>query len=132
MARGIYKRGNVYWIRYGGPDGKIRYESSNSYRYRDAEILLTKRKQQMLEGRHPEILKVGNHKFSDLVPEYLKWAQRQKSFTSKRAIVMKLNQQFGDFPLRKIGPLLLEKYQTQMLNQGKRPATVNRDRKSVV
>ena len=40
MAKGIYKRGNVYWIRYAGLDGKTVYESSDSEKFKDAEALL--------------------------------------------------------------------------------------------
>ena len=29
-AKGIYKRGNVYWIAYAGLDGKVIRESSKS------------------------------------------------------------------------------------------------------
>ncbi|NOY64884.1 MAG: hypothetical protein GXO97_05750 [Nitrospirae bacterium] len=41
MARGIYKRGNIWWIRYAGLDGKIVYESSGSIRFKDAEAFLS-------------------------------------------------------------------------------------------
>lgn len=30
MAKGIYKRGNIFWIRYAGLDGKTLYESTGS------------------------------------------------------------------------------------------------------
>jgi len=36
MARGIYKRGRIYWIRYAGLDGKIIFESTGSTKFRDA------------------------------------------------------------------------------------------------
>ena len=40
MAKGLFKRGNVWWIRYAGIDGRIVRESSASTRFRDAEALL--------------------------------------------------------------------------------------------
>jgi hypothetical protein len=40
MAKGIYRRGNIYWIRYAGLDGRTVYESSGSEKFRDAEALL--------------------------------------------------------------------------------------------
>jgi hypothetical protein len=43
-AKGIYKRGNIYWIRYAGLDGKIRFESGNSTSFRDAQDMLIHRK----------------------------------------------------------------------------------------
>ena len=40
MAKGkknIYKRGNVYWIRYAGSVGVIRFVSSKSSNHKEAE-----------------------------------------------------------------------------------------------
>jgi hypothetical protein len=45
VAKGIYKRGNIFWIRYAGLDGKIIYESSGSTKFKDAETLLIKHRQ---------------------------------------------------------------------------------------
>ena len=44
-GKGIYRRGNVYWIRYAGLDGRIIRESSRSDKFREAEALLIQRKQ---------------------------------------------------------------------------------------
>ncbi len=43
-TKGIYKRGNVWWIRYTGGDGKKRFESSRSALFKVAEKLLIQRK----------------------------------------------------------------------------------------
>ncbi len=51
MAKGVYKRGNVYWIRYAGLDGRMIFESSKSTKYRDAEALLYERKKAVNEGQ---------------------------------------------------------------------------------
>ena len=40
MTKGIYKRGNRYWIRYAGLDGRIAYEPSGSTKFKEAESLL--------------------------------------------------------------------------------------------
>jgi len=29
-VKGLYRRGNIWWLRYAGPDGKVRYESSRT------------------------------------------------------------------------------------------------------
>ena len=80
MAKGIYKRGNVYWIRYAGLDGRIVFESAYSEKFREAEALLIKRKQTIKEGKQPEpVKKIGNHLFKELVTEYKRWAERQRS-----------------------------------------------------
>lgn len=126
MAKGIYKRGNIYWIRYAGLDGKIVFESSHSAKFRDAEALFIKRKQAIKEGKQPEPTKrIANHTFKELVAEYLKWAERQRSFKSKVYLINQLQETFGGLPLRRFNSMLLEQYQTERLQKNK-PATVNR------
>jgi len=70
MAKGIYRRGNIYWIRYAGLDGRTVYESSGSEKFRDAEALLIQRKQSIKEGKQPEIKRIVNHTFRELSEKY--------------------------------------------------------------
>jgi hypothetical protein len=42
-AKGLYKIGNVWWIKYADPYGKIRYESSKSTSFKAAQHLLIQR-----------------------------------------------------------------------------------------
>ena len=126
MAKGIYKRGNVWWIRYAGLDGQIDYASSGSSRYKDAEALLLQRKQSIKEGKQPETKKIVNHSFNELIAEYLKWAERQRCFKSKVYLIKQLVDTFGRLPLRRFNTMLVEQYQTERLQRGNKPATVNR------
>jgi|SRR3990167_4473754 len=128
MAKGIYKRGEVYWIRYADLIGKIVFESSGSTKFKDAEALVIKRKQSVKEGKQPEIVKrIANHTFNELVSEYAKWAERQKSFRkSKIYLIKQLGETFGNIPLRRFTSMLLEQFQTAKLNMGRKPATANR------
>ena len=127
MAKGIYKRGNVYWIRYSGLDGKIVRESTGSIKFRDAEALLIQRRQAIKEGKQPELIRITkNYTFNELISEYLKWAERQMSFTSKQGFIKQLSEAFGNLPLRRFNTMLLEQYQTERLQKGNKPATINR------
>ncbi|MGQ9570711.1 MAG: tyrosine-type recombinase/integrase [Thermodesulfovibrionales bacterium] len=126
MARGIYKRGNIYWIRYAGLDGKTVFESSGSDKFREAEALLIKRKQAIKEGKQPEIKKIANHTFNELTTEYLKWAERQRSYRSKKGFVLQLVEVFGNLPLRRFNTKIIEQLQTERIQKGNKPATVNR------
>lgn len=126
MAKGIYKRGNVYWICYAGLDGKILRESSCSAKFKDAEALLIKRKQSVKEGKQPEIKRIANHIFNELTNEYLKWAERQRAFKSKVYLIRQLAENFGNLPLRRFNTRLVELYQTEKIQKGKKPATINR------
>ncbi len=128
MAKGIYKRGTVYWVRYADLTGKMVFESSGSDKFRVAEALLIKRKQAVKEGKLPEIARrIANHTFNELVSEYAKWAERQKSFRkSKIYLIKQLREAFGNIPLRCFNLMLLEQFQTAKLNMGRKPATANR------
>ncbi|MFQ5780214.1 MAG: tyrosine-type recombinase/integrase [Nitrospiria bacterium] len=125
-SKGIYKRGNVWWIRYAGLNGRIHFESSRTTSFREAEDLLVKRKREILEGREPNPVKrIGNHSFQELSEHYLTWAERQRAIRSKRGFVQQLVEVFGNCPLRGISTRLIEEFQTKRMATNK-PATVNR------
>lgn len=124
--KGIYKRGNVYWIRYAGLDGRIVRESSKSEKFKEAEDLLIKRKQGIREGKMPEIKVIKNHTFKDLAKEYRKWAERQRSYASKKFFIALLEKNFAFMPLRRFNTMMVEQFQTEEMQKGKKPATINR------
>jgi integrase len=127
MAKGIYKRGNVYWLRYAGLDGKIIRESSHSSKLKDASDLLIGRRNEIKEGKEPEIKKrIVNHTFNELAEQYKKWAERQRGFKSKTYLIDQLTGAFGSIHLRQFNSMLLEQYQTERLQKGNKPATANR------
>lgn len=126
MAKGIYKRGNVYWIRYAGLDGKTVYESSKSTKLKDAENLLIKRKHMIKEGKQPQVKKIPNIIFRELAVEYIKWAERQRAYKQKAILINQLVGIFGNYPLRHFSTKMLEQYQTERMQKGNKPATINR------
>ena len=128
MAKGIYKRSNsaFYWIRYCGLDGQMVRESAKTTKFKEAESLLLQRKQAIREGKDPVVKKIKPYLFSELAQEYAKWAERQKSFESKIYIIKQLADTFGSLPLRSFTVMLLEKYQSEILQSGRKPATANR------
>jgi integrase len=126
MAKGIYKRGNIYWIRYVGLDSRVVRESSRSTKFRNAEALLIRRRNEIKEGKQPEVKKITNHSFRELANEYVVWSQRQRGFQQKLAVIGQLLDAFGHYQLRLFTSKLLEQYQTERLKKGNKPATVNR------
>jgi len=126
-SKGIYKRGNIWWIRYAGLDGKIRFESSNSSTFRDAQDLLIQRKKEIIEGKEPiPVKRIANHSFKELSDHYLAWGEgRQKGFKTKKDHIGQLLTVFGNCPLRKFNTRLVEEWQTKRMKINK-PSTVNR------
>lgn len=127
-TKGLYKRGNIWWIRYTGPDGKKRFESSMSGSQKDAEALLIHRKNDVLQGKDPLAeKKIKEHAFTELAEHYREWAKRQRGYhTSKKYFISNLQESFGMCHVKGITVRLVEKYQSKMLAAGKLPATVNR------
>jgi len=120
-TKGIYKRGNIYWIRYADLSGKMVFESSHSTKFKDAEDLLIKQKKLIQEGKQPEIKKkIPNMTFMELAVEYCKWAERQRAYQQKVDLINQLVDTFGNYPLRYFTTRLLEQYQTDRLQKGKR------------
>ncbi len=125
-SKGLYKRGNVWWMCYVGLDGRTRRETTRTTNHREAQTLLIKRKQGVLEGKQPEVKRIKSYCFFELKEEYLKWAERQKSYKSKKGFVEQLCNEFGNLPLRNFGTRLVDQFVTKRLEQGNKPATVNR------
>ena len=129
MARGkgIYRRGSVWWVRYAGFDGRIRFESSRSTSYQAAAVLLDERRQAVKEGKDPAATKrIENHLFAELAEQYLTWAERQRSFRTKKGFIKQLVEAFGNYPLRRFTTRVVEGYQSKCSKTNKSPATVNR------
>ena len=125
--KGLYKRGNVWWLRYAGPNGRVRYESTGTSDYKEAKDILIDRRKEIKDGKDPiPVKRMPNYAFRELAEPYLEWAERQKGFRSKKAIVQILVGYFGNVPLRHFNPRIIEAYQTRMLSEAKAPATCNR------
>jgi len=107
--------------------GKIIRESAKTTNFKEAETELINRKKAVRDGKEPEpIKKIPNYTFSQLADEYIKWCERQRSFRSKKGFILQLVDVFGNIPLRNINTKLLEQFQTDRINKGNKPATVNR------
>ncbi|MGR3219492.1 MAG: tyrosine-type recombinase/integrase [Candidatus Anammoxibacter sp.] len=124
-TKGVYKRGKVWWLCYQDQFGIMHFESSNSHSKKEAEDLLVCRRNEVLEGKVPEVKRIKNHSFGELAESYLTWAKPQKAYHDKANRVKQLTEVFGNYPLRAFTTRLIEEYQSKRLEYNK-PATVNR------
>jgi integrase len=135
--KGLYKRGSVWWIRYAGLDGRIRFESSGFTSFKEAQARLIDRKKEVKEGKDPiPVKRIKPHTFKELADHYLIWAERQRSYRRKKGIIGLLKKEWGNLPLRHFITRLLEEYQTKVITEEvetkdgekryKAPATANR------
>jgi len=126
QGKGIYKRGNIYWLRYADVTGRVIRESSGTGDYKAALKVLAKHRKDVSDGKRAATLKVRNVSFAELAEEYLKWAKPQRAYTSKVYMSRQLVERFGMIPLRRFSVHLLEGYQQELLAAGKAAATINR------
>jgi integrase len=126
--KGLYKRGDIWWIRYADAEGKMYYESTKSKSLKVAEALLIARKRDVQVGHQPiRIQKIGCEAFRELVVDYSIWAQKQKSYErSKKYLIAALSKEFGVIQLRQFNTRLIEGFISKVLAFGKKPATANR------
>ena len=127
MTKGIYKRGDVYWIRYVGPHGKMIRESVKSPRFKDAEAKLTARKEEVRKGIDPTaIIKTPTLIFKQLAVDYEQWCERQRSSRSKKSLIKGLVEAFGNIELRRFNTKMIEQFQSERLLKGIREIQVSK------
>jgi len=128
MARkGIYKRGEVWWICYAALDGKMVRKSSGSSKFKDAELMLHTAKKSVQEGK-PERKLIANYSFEELAEKYTAWMTgRHKSADSKAYRIKQMKSRFGSLPLKHFNTMLVEQYQTDLTTKGLKPGSVNKN-----
>lgn len=133
--RGMFQRGNIWWLRYAGPDGKVIRESTGFEKFREAEALLLKKKSDIKEGKTPEIRKIINCTFNELADKYIAWMTgRHRSAYNKACVINQMRESFGNKRLREFTYQLVEQFQTDLMAkqqekkafQKLKPATVNK------
>lgn len=126
-SKGLYLRGKTWWIRYSGLDGRIRRESTGKKKKSEAEYVLACRRKEIGEGKEPEVKRIKNHTFMELSSYYKTWAERQRCYAvSKKYLIEGLEKEYGQCMLRRFSTMMVEQFQTKILNEGKAPATANR------
>jgi len=148
----IYKRGNVWWIKYYR-NGKPYRESSRSHKESDAKRLLRKREGEIADGRLPGIY-FDKVRFEELAEDLLRdyKINRRKSLERLDASLKKLSRYFGGLRVTQITTSRIQQYiEDRMMNRckscgaafddqsrcpecgskdikpGARPATINRE-----
>jgi hypothetical protein len=123
---GIRQRGKNWYIDYYiHGKRKIVVVGPNK---RLAERALQKVKVQIAEGRYLDIRKGEKVTFDEIAQDFLDYSKTNKSsYRIDITRVNKLREFFGGKRLVEIIPILIEEYKGKRLNEGKKPATVNRE-----
>jgi len=125
-TKGLYKRGNVWWMTYRDGLGVQQFESCKTRKKGEAEGKLTDRRKEALEGLEPtpRIKPVGLETHLD---EYLKFVRNQAGVRTKRHHVATIKRILGNPPLHGLTIKELETYKETRRAEKAKPATINRE-----
>ena len=124
--KGIYKRGNVYYISYSLSGKRIQRAVSTDRKL--AEAVLQKRKVEIAEGKHLDIKRIPKVKFEDFVDEYLEIHSKPNNKSWRKSDYPNLNglkKYFSGKCLHEITTKDIEYYRAERIKEVSK-ATVNR------
>lgn len=122
----IYKRGEIYWIKYHR-NGKPLRESTKSTKEADAKRLLKKREGEISEGKLPGIY-FDRVSFDELAEDFLRdYRLNNKSVNRAKQAVSNLSQFFEGVRVTNLTTPLIERYVEGRLSSGAANATINRE-----
>jgi len=123
----IYKRGNVFWVKYYR-NGKPYRESSKSKKESDAKRLLKKREGEIADGKLPGVY-FDKVTFNELADNYLADYRnnQRKSLTRAERSVKRLKETFGESRATDITTTRIQTYIDNRLGDGVAHATINRE-----
>jgi len=123
----IYKRGNIFWIKYYR-NGKPYRESPKSKKEADAKRLLKKREGEIAQGKLPGIY-FDRIRFEELANDFLSdyRINQRKSVNRAENSVAHLKVFFEGMRVTNITSPVIQKYIETRLSEGAANATINRE-----
>ncbi len=127
---GVFKRGEYWWIDYSYAGKRVR-ESTRSTSKKRALQILAKRTAAVVEDRFDIRATKQTPTLAQYAIEYLQYYSRlnkkPQTYRRDQILVKQLTQFLGKYRLNEIGPMLIEHYKRKRLEEGRAPATVNRE-----
>ena len=123
MSR-LYRRGSIYWFDFQMNGTRYR-KSTGETKRRDAENIFHAEREKARAGESSGVQEVKTYKVVDLAEEYLKWAERQRSYKDKKRGIRQLVDVFGNHDVNDLNTREIEQWQSMRLKYNK-PSTVNR------
>ena len=123
----IYKRGEVYWVKYYR-NGKSYRETSKSTKESEAKRLLKKREGEISEGKIPGVC-FDRIKFNDLVDDFLAdyRVNERKTLARAEQSANRLKTVFDGAKVTNITTPRINAYIEKRIDEGAENATVNRE-----
>jgi len=124
---GVYRRGKIWYIDcYQSNGARIRKKVGNSKK--QAERVLEKVKTQVIEDKYFDIEKSKKIKLKDFAEKFISTycKANKNSWKSDVVHLKQISSYLGDVYLNEITALKIEEFKRHRLEQGIKPATVNR------
>jgi len=124
---GLVKRGDVWWMYFTYQGQQVRKSTGTAER-RLADAILSKVKVQIIEGQYFEKAVAQSHTFTELMDRYeQEHVLRRLRHRGVKGYMNNLRAFFGDRTLADITPKLIVAYKNKRYEDGKAPATINRE-----
>jgi len=118
LPKGLYLRGNIYWMRIADENGRIVFKTTKVSNLKSAETILAKTRVDIAESKFLDKERAKMYSFFELSEEYLKLISPDKAEgTQERdaGIIENLKAFFGDCTLDMITLQNIEKYKAKRL-----------------
>jgi len=126
-VKGVRKRGSKYFIDYRADGKRVREVVGTSKK--QAELLLSKRKVEVVENRHFDVRKSQRITFEEFVKTYLDLHSRvnkkPKVIRRDEGLIKNLSGKFSEKYLYQITPMMIEAYKSERLRVVVNPANTN-------
>jgi integrase len=125
-TKGLYKRGNVWWMTYCDAMGTQRFESCKTANKKAAEDRLIDRRKEAMEGIAPAA-PIKPLALEDLQARYLSFVGHQRGVATKQYHFAHFKRIWGNPPIHSLTVEVLDQYRASRLGEKVGPATINRE-----
>lgn len=108
-TRGLYKRGNVWWMTYCDAIGTQRFEFCKTSNKKDAEMRLVDRRKEAQEGLLPAA-PIKPLSLTDLQQRYLEFVDHQRGVATKHIHFAHFTRVWGNPPIHTLTVEVLDQY----------------------
>ena len=125
-TRGLYKRGDKWWMTYRDAIGTQRFESCKTANKKEAEQRLIDRRKEAQEGLAPAA-PIKPLALEDLQRRYLSFVGNQRGVATKHYHFAHFKRVWGNPPIHALTVEMLDQYRASRLGEKVGPATINRE-----
>lgn len=125
-TRGLYKRGDVWWMTYRDALGRQRFESCRTSNKKTAEQRLIDRRKEAMEGIVPAP-PIKPLALAELKDRYLAFVAHQRGVATKHIHFAHFARVWGNPPIHTLTVEVLDQYRSHRRGEGVGAATINRE-----